>query len=632
MKQGGFNKLSEVLGGNNQLIIPDLQRDYCWGTIFPEGQSNSLVYNFTAELIALSKRVGENRHSEISYGIIYTYEHPQTFFYLCDGQQRLTTLYLIIAVLAEYVENETLKELLILDNRQARIKYEVRNSTDYFINDLVHGLKSTDQKGLTDVSKEPWFRKEFEDDPSIKSMIEALKTIKSLISKKDAALLTEVILNNIGFVYVNLKGNESIDGQVFSRVREYGEKMYEIVNTSGDPMERNEHLKAVLLAKVSEGEKEMWTEKWELWQDFFWNCKDKGHDSADEGFDEFLSWIEKLKGKEKKIDSVQEVEQYFKAYYLIFNLQNDLLNYRHFNILNIKEVLHQKDSSKLVVILPALVYLKSTSLVSYNGNAYEVNRSEVNFDALFRFLRFFSNVAKYSQAGSAAAALASKLNENEDVTKFIKFSKKFPDLISDEELYKLELYKSANESSRVELENLFWNAEDYNFMNGKIDPIFKWLKVEYNVEIKKDFETKKFNNFFKTLKDLTSEANIKKLRHALLAVTTNWDVFAEGWSWGVKRFYLGRYNDLKYWRKIVIIPEFGLIMEKGSENKLDYDFFSESIKKNEKVEHRKAYRKLIKLPDDFWQWENNHRFFIKDKVLYIPNGVQAKSYTAEIPL
>jgi hypothetical protein len=633
IKQGSFNKLSALLNDNNHVLIPDLQRDYCWGDVIPEGQKVSLAYNFTEELIKLCKATKTQERNEISYGIIYTYEYPETFYYLCDGQQRLTTLYLIIGVLNTYLNDSKLNSLLMLNNQQPRLKYEIRNSTDYFIKHLINQFsENTLKSNFADITKASWYRKEYEDDPSVKSIVAAVKDIHALFKKEDNQAIADFIYNKIGFVYLNLKGNENLENHTYSKIREYGEKMYEIVNTSGDPMEANEHIKSLLLSNVSDSEKEVWTEKWEIWQDFFWIHKSKDDESADEGFNEFLSWIKMLKGKNKEIDSVEEVEKYFKALFLLFFIQPKLSSLRKYKIVDLIESLHKKSSSKLVTILPALLYLKNTNSVIFDGSKYVVNIDSVDINALFRFLRFFSNISMYTEASSFATLLDDKLLQGDDITKLLNYSKMFSSILSNEEGFKLKLYEQADEKSRIELENIFWKAEDHEYMNGKIESVFKWMKIDLSGELISEFDAKRFVTLYKTFLSIIDDAYIDKTRINLLAICNNWSKFHEGWSWGVARYYLGIKSDTKYWQKMINSSEFSILMKKSIKGQLDEDFLNESILKNENVEHRKTYRKLKAEASKHWQWNNNYRFFIKDNILYIPNGVQAKGNTTEIKL
>ncbi len=633
INQGSFNRLTTLLKDNHHVLIPDLQRDYCWGDVIPEGQKSSLAYSFTEELIKLCKSTESQESLEVSYGIIYTYEYPETFYYLCDGQQRLTTLYLIIGVLNTYLHDPKLSSLLMLTNRQPRLKYEIRNSTDYFIKHLIKQFSDKNNESkLTDITKASWYRNEYEDDPSVKSIVAAIKDIHALIKKEDIQAIADFICNKIGFVYVNLKGNENLENHTYSKIREYGEKMYEIVNTSGDPMEANEHIKSLLLSKVPDSDKEHWTEKWEIWQDFFWVYKSKDDESADEGFNEFLSWIKTLTGKNKEIENIEEVEKYFKALFLLFFLQPKLSTLREFRIVDLIDSLHKKSPSKLVTILPALSYLKNTNSVTFHASKYVADLDSVDINTLYRFLRFFSNISQYTEASSFAALLDGKLNQGDDITKILNYSRTFTSILNDEESFKLKLYKQADENRRKELENLFWKAEDHEYMNGKIESFFKWMKIDLLGEQIKEFDSNRFVTFYETFLSIVDDANMDKTRMNLLAICNDWWKFRDGESWGTIRYYLGKKSDTKYWQKMINNPEFSILVKKSLKGQLDETFLNESIMKNDNVEHQKTYRKLKADASNHWQWNNNYRFFIKDNILYIPNGVQAKGNTAVIKL
>ena len=87
MKESG-NKysLQELLTSedNEKIVIPDLQRDYCWGT------TGTLVDDFIASLIGNFKN---HPSEELLMGLIYGYyEEERPYLQLCDGQQRLTAL------------------------------------------------------------------------------------------------------------------------------------------------------------------------------------------------------------------------------------------------------------------------------------------------------------------------------------------------------------------------------------------------------------------------------------------------------------------------------------------------------------------------------------------------------------
>jgi len=638
MKSGSYNELSIILEKDNLFIIPDLQRDYCWGNIRPEGKNKTLAHVFCSEFVEIAKKSGANAKTELSYGIIYTYEYPETFFYISDGQQRLSTLYLIIGVLNSYLNDDRLKKLLVSKYNQPRLKYEVRSSTDYFINDLVqHVFLSNDSKVLGNLKKASWFRDEFEYDPSVNSMVEAIKSVHSIIQKADATLLADFIVQSVGFVWINLKTNDNLEDDSYTKVREYGEKMYEIVNTSGDPMEPNEHEKVHLLSRLAENEKEDWTEKWEVWQDFFWQHKAENQESADEGFNEFLDWIEKINvnnGKSESQDKLSEIEGYFKALFLWYNLQKELNIHRNAQIFDINKKLNRIDANGLVVVLPTLLYLKGTESVTYERNSYIIRRESVDLAALFRFIRFFSNISKNTQQSSICVDLVVKLKSNYDVVNLSLIKgNKYSAILSEEEIYKLNLYKESDTSTRMLLEDTFWQAEDNELLFGKIEPVFHWIKVDYGIKGKDSLDVNVFLRRYKAFTSLfENEERLELVRLFMLCLSDTWNEFHEGWSWNTRRYYLLVNSDREHWRRIVRIHLFSKIVSYQYNHLLNEAKLDELISSVEDSQDRKIIIKIKEEGYKYWQWNNTKRFFIHNDQLCLPNGKQAKAYTVKLKL
>ena len=526
-------------------------------------------------------------------------------------------------------------DILISKSQQTRLKYEVRISTDYFINDLLKNVfLSNNCKDIKNIKKANWYRKNYENDPSVNSMIEAVKSVHSIIGKTDAALLAEFILKSIGFVCINLKSNDNLEDDTYTKVREYGEKMYEIVNTSGDPMEPNEHEKVHLLSDLADNEKETWTEKWEMWQDFFWQHKADNHESADEGFNEFLDWVETIIGKKEKLKSLEkliEIEKYFKALFLWSNIQFDLTSLRDAKVFDINEKIHLKEPSKLVVIFPMLQYLKDTDSVTYKAAGYSIHRESVNLESIFRFVRFFTNISKNTEAAGIALSIAKELKPNDDITKIHRLQKsQYDSILTDEENFKLSLYEQSDNSKRHLLEDTFWQAEDNDYLYGKIDPVFKWMNIKYNRKGIERFSIDLFQDILETFTSLfIDEEKLEIVRLCMLSLNNNWDVFLEGWSRGVPRYYMGSKNDIKDWRKKITLSIFKDIIINEFQGKLTNKFINENIMRLEDVKYRKIIRKLRSEAPDHWQWRNNKRFFVVDDGIYFPNGTRAGEYTSE---
>lgn len=91
--------LAELFSGERRIIIPDLQRDYCWGDETNKkssGEVGELVSDFVNNLIELYE---SKEQGVFNLGMFYGYEIPANHIQLCDGQQRLTTLFLLLGML-----------------------------------------------------------------------------------------------------------------------------------------------------------------------------------------------------------------------------------------------------------------------------------------------------------------------------------------------------------------------------------------------------------------------------------------------------------------------------------------------------------------------------------------------------
>lgn len=283
LTSGNSYPLSTIFNGKRSIIIPDLQRDYCWGTVKGK-DGKSLAQAFCHDLLGLWR--GKNSGT-VSLGLIYAYEHPKDsgLIHIADGQQRLTTFYLLLLAVCKRCPHLT-EVRHFIDKGQCgpRLQFEIRDSTRYFLSGL---LKHLHQTVLTagGIESASWFRQSYKHDPSVVNMCKALGHITSDLEKctdDDLRDFGEFILGaegqGIRLVYFDVKD------------RNLGEKLYVIINSRGAPMEESEHIKPLLIGGLLENRQREWTETWEQWQDFFWQERRKTEHSGDAGFDEFLAW------------------------------------------------------------------------------------------------------------------------------------------------------------------------------------------------------------------------------------------------------------------------------------------------------------------------------------------------------
>ena len=173
---GNEYSLSDFFGGDTKVIIPDLQRDYCWGdkavVDVKSKKTRELVTDFVKNIIDLF----ENEYNTIlTMGLVYGYEQPHNHIQICDGQQRLTTLFLLLGVINtkaggcfdDYLISKEERN----DDFEPHLQYAIRESTLYFLSDLARNVFISQNTSITDIKASNWYFNEYDFDASIQSMV-----------------------------------------------------------------------------------------------------------------------------------------------------------------------------------------------------------------------------------------------------------------------------------------------------------------------------------------------------------------------------------------------------------------------------------------------------------------------------
>lgn len=277
------NEINNKIFNMNDLLhhytiyIPDMQRDYCWGMIKSDKAKNTLFKNFLDTLV---QNCNENK-KDFTMGLFYGYVENNRL-YLCDGQQRITSLYLIL--LYAYKLGKVDKGLLI-HNNMPRLQYAVRDSSLFFLNDLVEHIKNI--KTIGDIKKEDWYFDEYNNDDTIQNIIEVLMTLEKEQSEINNDEFIPDILKEINFIFIDMK------------TRENGEETYVLLNTTGEPLTAVENLKPYLVFDDD-------ADKWEEMEHFFWIKNNQNYEMAEKGFMEFLRWVVILTCYEKSANILKE--------------------------------------------------------------------------------------------------------------------------------------------------------------------------------------------------------------------------------------------------------------------------------------------------------------------------------------
>lgn len=284
LESGQEYTLEQLFNGNNKIVIPDLQRDYCWGDKAWNKDANNyteLVSGFIDNLIS---SFNEKPNDNLTLGLIYGYENPHFSIQLCDGQQRLTTLFLLIGIINRNTENNVFKDILISeaelkDDREPNLLYAIRESTLYFLSDLVCEFFLQKNIKIEEITTKNWYFNEYDLDASIQSMLKAIKIIDAKLVNIDYTAFGKFIINKLQMLYYDM-GH-----------RTRGEETFVVINTTGEPLTATENLKPILIGTISdELIRKKVSEEWEDREKWFWQNKQPTEQTSDEALKTFLIW------------------------------------------------------------------------------------------------------------------------------------------------------------------------------------------------------------------------------------------------------------------------------------------------------------------------------------------------------
>lgn len=235
-----FNQLLRTNSFN--IEIPIIQRDYAQG----RDSQRELRSNF---LGALYKYLEEDiPHRDLDF--VYGYLTEDKSFIPLDGQQRLTTLFLLHWYLAKANNDKEFIENVLLSDGKSKFVYKTRfSSTDFcealLTNDInLNELKESDKDRKNALSKtiinKGWFQKYWSRDATVLSMLNMLDDIHYLFRDVPHfynGLIAEQAI--ITFLFLNLDDLKQ------------GDDLYIKMNSRGKPLTNFENFKARFEQEIS---------------------------------------------------------------------------------------------------------------------------------------------------------------------------------------------------------------------------------------------------------------------------------------------------------------------------------------------------------------------------------------------
>lgn len=455
------------------IYIPDMQRDYCWGTHKPKNTDSTLFDAFLSSLIE-----NKNNKEPFIMGLFYGYIEDGKVF-LCDGQQRITSLYLLL--LYAYASNlNLLDKNILLKNELPKLQYAVRDSSLFFLQDLVKNINNIDN-----IKQSPWYFNEYNFDDTIQSMLGAFKSLDNKKEQIDETLI-QYVLNYVKFIFIDMQD------------RKTGEETYVLLNTTGEPLTPIENLKPYLVY----GEDEENAKHWEEIEHFFWKKGNLNENKAENLMKKFLDIVTTTEYQDQFIKDINGKDEKTKNNTIIYagKLKDKSINnnpnmnmiydyYRNFNLFFMK-CTHKKFNEEYVLKLIDKIdktnfvreYYTIISLMYYAKKFLARDKDFAGDTENYTgsFIHLFYNILERNADSvdritiNDVICTINKMT-NSDVLSLLDIDKSFV-LKDEEEKRKLEIIKQYKDE-REKIECLFSKAEEAKFLKHRI--LFILDIVEY---------------------------------------------------------------------------------------------------------------------------------------------------------
>lgn len=267
---------------NMWYCIPDYQRAYVWDTdqvrdllddTISAYRENKEAQYFLGSMVL---KINEKSENNVSY----------TEYELLDGQQRITTVFLILAcmrdMLTDYPQYQNslagfvyqAEDAILQQPERMRIIFNIRSDVRDFVNEYIKPLHGTCDDALL---KEKMQAKDV--NISIRNMANAMLVAHEFLEENKSEIIgyLSYFLNKVLMIYV---ATEELQDAF---------QLFTVLNNRGVKLSSSDILKAENLKELSAADRTSWATRWEEMETYF-----------GEDFDKFLSHIRTIFVKKKQ--------------------------------------------------------------------------------------------------------------------------------------------------------------------------------------------------------------------------------------------------------------------------------------------------------------------------------------------
>ena len=529
-----------------RVVIPGIQRHYVQGANNPKAES--VRKQFIKEIFTAIEEKQNEFNLHFIYGPINT--DGEDSFVPVDGQQRLTTLWLIARYAVEKAEPSDRKDLLRL---LSRFTYEDRINAKRFCQALTCEDSRWDitQDPNPDILCQDWFVNYWKEDETVASMIRMLSTIHEEWNKHQDTITAEDVLEAIAS---KIRFELKIDA--------FGDDIYMKMNARGLQLTQWENFKGKFSEELCEDIKETWDNEIEELSNLYFTCSSEQHELPDNAFFALYARIMAYEARKSGVDcgnSIKHLAAYTHNHNTWSQIELPFVPYSDFS-----GITNNGSVAKTCVKMLKTVLDHYKKIVPYFGDRtlfetffHPKNKNDLDFTlCCYEYFKKFDNIETKDFLKALRLIwniLENVYRQDEKPDYRVELVKKFIDL-GDQTLYSPQIKEkiidsnaNAPEQAKEEAEKAIqmhrndpmpsdwnedklglwrdWNdaiekAENWAFFHGSIRFLYRNSNGENTWE---NFATKLSNSMDLFTKDGLSEEKKVKANQVLISHCKEWD-------------------------------------------------------------------------------------------------------------